>query len=79
MSIRCYSRWFCLALVLLLPVANTESGLVIPKNGVCPIGYHTQGNYCVANRGNAPDAILKNGVCPTGYHTEGNYCVSNRH
>jgi hypothetical protein len=79
MTIFFHSRQFCLALILFLPfMANAESGQAIPKDGVCPIGYHTEGNYCVASRVNAPDAVAKDGVCPIGYSTQGNYCVANR-
>ncbi len=91
MSIHCSARWAGLLLLLLLPITVTaESSPAMPKDGVCPIGYHTEGRYCVAsranhtegrycvaNRANAPSAIPKNGVCPSGYHTEGRYCVSN--
>ncbi|MDS3860728.1 hypothetical protein RIF25_07865 [Thermosynechococcaceae cyanobacterium BACA0444] len=51
--------------------------LPILKNGVCPIGYTTQGNYCVPGR-QAPVAIPKLGVCPINYVTQGNYCVGNQ-
>ena len=79
MTLCFHAQRFYLALVLFLPIMVTaESGQAIPKNGACPTGYSTQGNYCVANRANAPDAIPKNGACPTGYSTQGNYCVSNR-
>lgn len=51
--------------------------LPILKNGVCPIGYTTQGNYCVPGP-KAQIAIPKVGVCPVNYVTQGNYCVGNR-
>ncbi|MCC6134607.1 MAG: hypothetical protein LM550_01905 [Candidatus Contendobacter sp.] len=51
MRIRFHFRWFCVAPVLFLSVvANAQSGQEIPKDGVCPTGYHTEGHYCVGNR-----------------------------
>ena len=46
----------------------------IPKNGNCPTGWNTSGNYCVAGP-NATEAIPRVGSCPAGWNTQGNYCV----
>jgi hypothetical protein len=59
-------------------VPNANAKPAIPKNGTCPTGWSTQGNYCVANTANPKTVIPKNGTCPTGYSTQGNYCVSNK-
>lgn len=46
----------------------------ILKNGPCPSGYNSSGNYCVPGS-NARPVIEKNGSCPSGYNSSGNYCV----
>jgi len=46
----------------------------ILKNGSCPSGYNSSGNYCVPGS-NAHPVIEKNGSCPSGYNSSGNYCV----
>lgn len=55
---------------------NTVAGPVI-KEGSCPSGYYTSGNYCVPSSANAKTAIIKEGSCPSGYYTSGGYCVAN--
>ncbi len=62
--------------LVIIPVAIAAE--IVPKNGPCPSGYHTQGHYCVGNRDHPPAAIPKSGPCPSGYHTQGHYCVGNR-
>ncbi len=46
----------------------------ILKNGSCPTGYNSSGNYCVPGSGAHP-VIEKTGSCPSGYNSSGNYCV----
>ena len=46
----------------------------ILKNGSCPSGYNSSGNYCVPGSSAHP-VIEKNGSCPSGYNSSGNYCV----
>ena len=47
----------------------------VERDGACPSGYHSSGNYCVPNRG-ARFAIVRDGSCPSGYYSSGNYCVA---
>lgn len=75
MSIRAGFSLSFLALISAFPTAEAE---VVLKSGSCPIGYQTQGNYCVSNRENTPIAVTKVGDCPIGYQTQGDYCVSSK-
>ena len=71
----------CLLSIALLTLPGLAAGasFALPKDGTCPAGYHTEGNYCVGNyRTDPAPAIPKDGTCPAGYHTEGHYCVGNR-
>ncbi|MDQ5908708.1 MAG: hypothetical protein QG599_801 [Pseudomonadota bacterium] len=76
-------RWTLPGMLMILSVSFAPgyagSPEAILKEGSCPAGYHTEGRYCVGNRGSdPPTAISKDGPCPAGYHTEGHYCVGNR-
>jgi hypothetical protein len=48
----------------------------VPKSDPCPIGYLTQGHYCVSPPDNGTVAVTKVGDCPIGYLTQGSYCVA---
>ena len=78
MILRVSSFLPALLLALTLPRLVAGADPVLPKDGSCPGGYHTEGRYCVGNRDDSPAAIVKDGSCPGGYHTEGRYCVGNR-
>ena len=54
----------------------TMTASPIPKNGMCPSGWDTSGNYCIAGP-NAKEAIPKSGMCPLGWSPSGNYCLKN--
>lgn len=67
-----------LAMICGLAIAAPVSALqpqAIQKNGACPSGYSSSGNYCTPRSG-AGFAIGKNGACPSGYSSSGNYCVA---
>jgi hypothetical protein len=50
------------------------SATALPRQGSCPAGYYSSGNYCVPNAGAHP-AIPRIGSCPAHYYSSGNYCV----
>ena len=45
------------------------------KEGSCPSGYTTSGNYCKPGSG-ARYALPRHGSCPSGYTTSGSYCLA---
>ena len=49
----------------------------LAKQGSCPSGYHSSGNYCTPSSANARVALPHVGSCPSGYHTSGGYCLAN--
>lgn len=49
--------------------------LPLARNGGCPTGYSSSGNYCVPGP-SARFALARTGSCPTGYFSSGNYCVA---
>jgi hypothetical protein len=48
----------------------------VMKNGSCPSGYVSSGNYCIPSGDNSRFAITKNGSCPSGYVSSGDYCLA---
>ncbi|WPL15705.1 hypothetical protein Thiowin_00619 [Thiorhodovibrio winogradskyi] len=79
------SRAFPLAALMLvmlatalisLPLAQAGTDPLV-KQGACPSGYRTQGDYCVPGS-NARGALPKSGSCPPGYYTSGGYCVAGK-
>ncbi len=46
------------------------------KNGSCPSGYVSSGNYCVPSGDSSRFAITKSGSCPSGYVSSGDYCLA---
>jgi len=66
--------FLCLAFSL-QALANTLQPSALPKQGSCPSGYSTSGNYCLAMP-NAKHAVPKSGSCPSGYSSSGDYCLS---
>jgi hypothetical protein len=48
----------------------------VMKNGSCPSGYVSSGNYCVPSGDSSRFAITKSGSCPSGYVSSGDYCLA---
>lgn len=48
----------------------------VMKNGSCPSGYISSGNYCAPSGDSSRFAITKNGSCPSGYISSGDYCLA---
>ena len=71
-----FAALFLIASALTLACAVAQAQQPLIKNGACPSGYHTSGNYCTPSSGSAKPAIAKVGACPSGYHTSGNYCLA---
>ncbi|WPL16979.1 hypothetical protein Thiowin_01961 [Thiorhodovibrio winogradskyi] len=59
-----------------LPLAQAGTEPLV-KQGACPSGYRTQGDYCVPGS-NARATLPKSGSCPAGYYTSGRYCVAGK-
>lgn len=75
MQVNCM-KLFLTLLTMIFGIALAQSTQPIIKEGSCPSGYITSGNYCVPTGDNSHFAISKNGSCPSGYITSGNYCLS---
>lgn len=67
---------FAALLISLDCYADLPAPAPIQKNGSCPSGYGSQGDFCAPHSG-ARFAISKNGSCPSSYGSQGNYCVAN--
>ena len=70
-----------IAVIVLVAAAllggRADAQTPLPKQGSCPSGYHTSGNYCTPSSAQARPALPKVGSCPSGYHTSGDYCLRN--
>ena len=55
--------------------ASELTAVPLMKQGSCPSGFSTSGNYCTPGS-NAMFAVAKVGSCPSGYSTSGNYCLA---
>ncbi|MFM8355901.1 MAG: hypothetical protein ACKOBM_13495 [Gammaproteobacteria bacterium] len=76
MTERLLACLFALLLSVSPPIQADPAPIPVPvlKNGPCPPGYYTSGNYCTPSE-RANPLVQKNGPCPPGYYTSGNYCV----
>lgn len=61
-------------LIASLLLTGTALAEPVPRVGLCPSNYYSQGNYCVPDE-RAKPAIVRNENCPTGYFSQGNYCI----
>jgi hypothetical protein len=60
----------------LAALADAPAAQALARDGSCPSGYSSSGNYCVPGSG-ARFALARNGgSCPSGYFSSGNYCVA---
>lgn len=60
----------------LAALADSPAAQALARDGSCPSGYSSSGNYCVPGSG-ARFALARNGgSCPSGYFSSGNYCVA---
>lgn len=66
----------CLIALLAIACGRPAMADAVPKSGPCPVGYLTQGNYCVSQPASGTAAVTKVGDCPIGYMTQGGYCVA---
>ena len=64
------------ALVSAPGFAQTPVAQPLAKQGSCPSGYHSSGNYCTPSSSSARAALPHVGSCPSGYHTSGGYCLA---
>ncbi len=56
--------------------AQAPAAQPLAKQGSCPSGYHSSGNYCTPSSSSARAALPHVGSCPSGYHTSGGYCLA---
>ena len=70
-------RWLPGSILIAFAVSSNAAPPAQPleRNGSCPSGYSSSGEYCVPNK-DARFAIARDGSCPSGYSSSGNYCVA---
>ncbi len=57
-------------------VLLAQLGQPVPQVGACPLGYYTQGRYCVPAPRARQEAVQRLSVqCPYGWFSQGSYCV----
>lgn len=65
-----------IGLFSLAALADVPAAQALVRDGSCPSGYSSSGNYCVPGSG-AHFALPRNGgSCPSGYFSSSNYCVA---
>jgi hypothetical protein len=73
------TAWIVSAVIALFNVpslAQAPAAQPLAKQGSCPSGYHSSGNYCTPSSPSARAALPHVGSCPSGYHTSGGYCLA---
>jgi hypothetical protein len=74
-----FAGWLLCSLVALTSLSAWAQAPVaqpLTKQGSCPSGYHSSGNYCTPSSSSARFALPSVGSCPSGYHSSGNYCLA---
>lgn len=57
-------------------IADSPMAQPVLRDGSCPSGYSSSGNYCTPNSGARFALPRAGGSCPSGYFSSGNYCVA---
>lgn len=71
------TRLLSLAFAFVSSVAMAQQPVV--KRGSCPVGYYSQGSYCVPFSQSRQETIEKVGnSCPVGWYSQGRYCTRER-
>ena len=73
------TSWIVSAAIALFNVPSLAQAPVaqpLARQGSCPSGYHSSGNYCTPSSSSARAALPHVGSCPSGYHTSGGYCLA---
>jgi hypothetical protein len=72
---RIHKSFVCIVLWSAGATANETEPRPVPREGACPSGYWTSGDYCMPGP-TAAYAIRREGSCPTGYSSSGQYCLA---
>ena len=67
-----------ICLFSLAALAEVPAAQALVRDGSCPSGFSSSGNYCVPGSG-ARFALARNGgSCPSGYFSSSDFCVSSK-
>ena len=62
-------------ILLALLVASYTNYPIVKTGATCPLGYYTQGPYCIPSPYNRSYSIPRVGPCPLGTYRNGSYCT----